>query len=87
MCHTYNCQPTRTNGSMQCCAWPIYSERSVGTLVCDEKVSVTKNHHFLKLCQEGQLGPPASDEKCLKQKMITFSSCVMAAFEMCSELF
>ena len=27
-------------------------------LCCAEKVSVKKNHHFLKLCQEGQLGPP-----------------------------
>ena len=24
---------------------------------------VTKNEHFLKLCPEGQLGPPVSDKK------------------------
>ena len=30
------------------------SKRSLGTPVSDEKVSVTKNDHFLKLCPEGQ---------------------------------
>ena len=31
----------------------------------DEKVSVTKNEHFLKLCPGGQLGPPLVTKKCL----------------------
>ena len=37
---------------------------------------VTKNEHFLKLCPEGQLDPPVSNEKCMGRKMSTFSSCV-----------
>ena len=28
----------------------------------DEKVSVTKNEHFLKLCQEGHFGSPVGNE-------------------------
>ena len=37
------------------------SWRSVGTPVSDKKwMFGTKNDHFLKLCHEGQLGPPAS---------------------------
>ena len=33
------------------------SKRLLGTPVSDEKVSVTKNDHFLRLCHEGHLGP------------------------------
>ena len=39
------------------------SKRLLGTPVSDEKVSVTKNDHFLRLCHEGHLGPPVGDEK------------------------
>ena len=50
-------------------------EGQLGPPVSDEKVYVTKNEYFLKLCQEGQLRPPVSDEKVYVRKKSTFSSC------------
>ena len=43
------------------------SKRLLGTPVSDEKVSVTENEQFLKLCPGGQLGlgPPLVAKKCL----------------------
>ena len=58
MCHTY--EPTNQPEKMGQCNAVLGQSILKGQLGHSfvTKVSVTKNHHFLKLCQEGQLGPP-----------------------------
>ena len=54
------------------------SWRSVGTPVSDKKrMFGTKNDHFLKLCHEGQLGPPASklSALCAKREVENTPKC------------
>ena len=46
-----------------------------GQLGAPKNVFVTKNEHFFKLCQDGQLELPMNDEKCVfVMEMNTFSS-------------
>ena len=55
---------------------------SVGISVCDEKVCVTKNEHFLKMCHGGQLEPPLSDEKvCLTKNKHFLKMCQTVAWD------